>query len=335
MDSEKFSTPPPNDAATAILHTLAFFDILHWPLTLKELHFFLIAGDWSEEVIAAVCARHPAVSRQEGLICLAGREDLFRIRKEHSPLLALRYKRIRRIVPLLRFIPFIREVYLCNNLSFGIATPTGDIDLFIVTEKDHLWLGRFLTTFFLHLLGVRRHHRKITNRFCLSFFVAEDARDLTAMVQKPQDIYLAFWLKGLVPIIITANEKSMLLANKKWLTNYFNITKLSSCNVLPDRSISPLRQTPALQRIQEWVWKTRPGRWLAGKITSLQRQRIQRSSAALDHREGIVATDSMLKFHNEDRRSVLQTAWQNRLLTLEKYDQKTDHRTGIILSKDT
>jgi hypothetical protein len=46
-----------------------------------------------------------------------------------------------------------------------------DIDLFVVTEKNRLWLVRILITIIFSVLMVRKTKTKHKKRFCLSFFV--------------------------------------------------------------------------------------------------------------------------------------------------------------------
>ena len=88
-------------------------------------------------------------------------------------------KKAKKYLPFLRFLPFIRAVAVVNSVSFGSADEKSDIDLFIITKNKHIWTARIFTTFFLHILGVRRHGKKISGRFCLSFFADENNLDLS------------------------------------------------------------------------------------------------------------------------------------------------------------
>jgi len=374
----------------AILATLRFFAIWQHPLNLAELKKFLLKFDLSEKELKTLCNEIPEVLERDGFYTVlsprspAGGSnsptdkegeleggkipDPFTLRQQRKPLLEKRLKKAHRYLPFLRFIPFIRAVYVCNNLSFGIATETGDIDLLIVTEKNHIFLARFLTTIFLHLLGVRRHGQKTTDRFCLSFYVTEDNLDFSPIAlrspTKPaagdqqlstfnfelstiDDIYLAYWTYSLLPIfeihenhpfhkgvgdrtpgvfdetrVESQNDPSsipytpypILSLNAHWLKNYINMVKYQS--VIGDRltviARSEARTTrqshsiyikqPLFQKLQEYLWNTKPGIWLNSKLANFQKNKISQSLSTLFDSSGIIVTDKMLKFHGEDRR---------------------------------
>lgn len=100
----------------------------------------------------------------------------------------------------LRFLPGIRLVAICNSLSMYATDKGSDIDLFIVTKTGRLWLVRLLVTAYFQLLGVRRHGKKVAERFCLSFFVSEAGMDFAPFALE-NDPYLAAWLAHLKPIV--------------------------------------------------------------------------------------------------------------------------------------
>ncbi|MBI2634689.1 hypothetical protein HYW82_03420 [Candidatus Peregrinibacteria bacterium] len=129
------------------------------------------------------------------------------------------WKRVWRYCRFLRFVPFLRMVAVCNNLAFGRVRAASDIDLFIVAREGHLFTVRIFVTAILHIFGVRRHGEKIAGRFCLSFFVDDSALDLSTIAIE-KDIYLAYWVKNLVPIIDDGVYGEFLRKNE-WVDGYF------------------------------------------------------------------------------------------------------------------
>lgn len=97
---------------------------------------------------------------------------------------------------LFKFVPFLRKVYVCNSLSFGLVDEKSDIDLFVVTKNSRLFTARAVLTFILQVFGLRRHGGKVAGRFCLSFFVDESMEDLRGLYVK-DDIYGHFWKEKL------------------------------------------------------------------------------------------------------------------------------------------
>jgi len=104
------------------------------------------------------------------------------------------WKKARRYVRFLQIVPFVRMVSVCNNLAFSKVREGSDIDIFIIAKNGRLFLVRSFVTFLLQILGVRRHGKKISKRFCLSFFIDESVMDLSKIALE-NDIYLAFWIK--------------------------------------------------------------------------------------------------------------------------------------------
>jgi hypothetical protein len=54
------------------------------------------------------------------------------------------------------------------------ASENSDIDLFIITSPDRLWLTRLMVTFIFQVLGKRKTAKKHKDNFCLSFFATTD-----------------------------------------------------------------------------------------------------------------------------------------------------------------
>jgi hypothetical protein len=293
-----------------IIATLSFFSLFDYPLTAEEIQKYCLGCSFDVSTIRRLCSQHPSIVMQDNLYGLIGKEDQFKQRQQQEHIVAKRMQKARRYGKLLRFIPFVRGVFLCNNLSFGIATEGGDIDLFIVSDVKHLWLSRFLVTVFFHVLRVRRHGRKIQNRICLSFFTTEDHLDLSSILIAPQDMYLAYWVLGLKPIVGWRVYHRILQENKKWLTKYYNIVNLQSKWEEETAGAQRYECCGRLQRGQEWLWKTFIGRWGEKKIITFQQCHMQKTYRQLKDKKGIIISEHMLKFHNEDKRSLYQREWK-------------------------
>ncbi len=70
---------------------------------------------------------------------------------------------------LARVIPFIRTVAVTGSVAYGSATKWDDIDLFIVTKRNRLWISALLTLVLVRLnklLILRPPHLSL---FCLSY----------------------------------------------------------------------------------------------------------------------------------------------------------------------
>lgn len=155
---------------TSVFQTLAYFDLFDFPLTLDELEKYLWRGHLTQQEIIYILAHTNKIEGKEGLMFLKDNSRLVNERKKKRVHAKKLWKKTKRYVELLRMIPFIKMVGVCNNLAFNNPDIESDIDLFIIIKKRRIWLTRLMITGLFHILGVRRHGNKIKGRFCLSFF---------------------------------------------------------------------------------------------------------------------------------------------------------------------
>jgi predicted nucleotidyltransferase len=222
-----------------ILSTLRFFDLQEIPLTWLELHRFLLADGVSikahqneqyefvvgENVVNISASVEPAeilaciatecqteLAYVLGYYCLAGREDLCIRRWKNYAFSVFRERRINKFVPILKYFPFIRAVALGGSQALGQPRKFSDIDLFIVVKPGFLWLVRTMVSLYFQILGLRRHGRKIANRFCLNHYVVEKK-----IVDRERNLYKAMEYVRLRPLIYPQGVVEFLQVNAEWI----------------------------------------------------------------------------------------------------------------------
>ncbi len=196
-------------------------------------------------------------------------------------------------LPLLRHIPGVRAVFVCNSVAFGTADQNSDIDILIVTAANRMWVARIFCTLFLQLLGLRRHGNKIAGRFCLSFFVSEAALDFEKIALQPHDPYLAFWVAALFPVFGQGVATKIADQNRAFVLRTIG-AQIRFARALP--AISECNSK--LQNILEVLFGKR---WNIF-FKKIFLPRAMRKKAQLADSSGIILSDVMLKFHNNDRR---------------------------------
>ena len=210
--------------------------------------------------------------------------------------------RARKLSRVFESIPYVKMVAVCNTVAFGHAKRDSDIDLFIVCEKDRLLIGRLLTVIYLHLLGVRRHSKKIAGRFCLSFFIAEDSLSLKEIKCDKDDAYLAYWTATLIPVygFSIFNEFKK---NNEWAFKYVgDISHLIS----PAQSFEDNTKYNGNIKISlsrkfiEFLLKGMLGDWIENRIFNWQKKRFE--ARKFTSSASVIVNKKMLKFHNVDRR---------------------------------
>ncbi|RPI30744.1 MAG: hypothetical protein EHM70_13130, partial [Chloroflexota bacterium] len=73
-----------SDLSTAILQTAAYADVFDYPLTLGEIHRYLIGVRTSKESVEQILLKSPLLSNSGDYYTLPGRESLTNIRRRRE-----------------------------------------------------------------------------------------------------------------------------------------------------------------------------------------------------------------------------------------------------------
>ena len=137
------------------------------------------------------------------------------------------YKKTKKYINYIKWIPWLKMIWIWNSISMNCSTKKSDIDLFIVTSPNKLWFVRITITLIFSILWVRKTKNKHAWRFCLSFFATTNWLNFWDFAIK-NDIYLYFWIIYFKPILDYNNTYKLFLEqNKSWadFSEYKNIIK--------------------------------------------------------------------------------------------------------------
>jgi len=194
-----------------------------------------------------------------------------------------------------RYIPWVLGIAICNSVAMNSAHKNSDIDLFIITKKNRLWTTRISMTLLIILLWQRKTSHNHAWKFCLSFFVSEDSLDFSDIAIK-NDIYLAYWLENLIPIIQRKNIFMRLRGTNKALIQF-------SPKNFRDLGINFVQKNTLLTKFLTLLWDT------CEKILKfIFLRKTKKSFQKLWKPFWVVISDTMLKFHNKDRRKEIRDA---------------------------
>lgn len=160
----------------AILKTLSYADVFDYPLTLTELHKFLIGTKASINDLAKALTEIKEVTQDGQFFFLKKRPKIVQIRQKRFGWSQNKLKIAQKVVKYLKLIPFIKMVAVTGNLAMNNAEQKDDIDLLIVTSQNRLWLTRLLTVFLMELVANRRRPKdqEVEDKICLNMFLAEN-----------------------------------------------------------------------------------------------------------------------------------------------------------------
>jgi hypothetical protein len=181
------------DTKADILTTLAYFDLFHYPVMQKEIHFFLPHRVPSLEFEKALqeLLDNGLIFMWVGFYALCNEEWLVQRRMKGNLLAREMLGTAGKIAALLSRFPYIRGVGVSGSLSKQYADEGSDIDLFIITARNRLWVGRT----FLHLLKKLSFLIGREDWFCMNYFVDEAALEIPE-----KNLYTAIEIVTLIPM---------------------------------------------------------------------------------------------------------------------------------------
>ncbi len=193
---------------------------------------------------------------------------------------------------LLSKIPGIEMIAVVNSLSMYATHEDSDIDLFIITKPGMIYFVRFFSTLILSVCGVWRKGEDITGNFCLSFFITTEAMNLEKIAIE-DDIYLRNWIYYMKPLFVQNTTYDKFIAANNWV------------NIDAEQEKENQKYKIALS-MEKW-WRTGKLYLICNRIIRyFLLPRTERSYAKLWQPEWVIISDSMLKFHDKDRRSEIR-----------------------------
>lgn len=299
-----------------ITATVAYYDVMDFPLTSFEIWKHLLEHDREQPLLRDGVTLYEVwdilhseqlrekVQEKNGLYFLPGRSALVASRIRRDKLSVQKLKRMRRLVGLLSWFPYIRMIGATGSLSMKHGDRGSDWDMFVVLRSGKIWIGRTLLTVFLHVIGKRRHGKKISNRACLNYYVTDDHLEIAT-----KDLYSAHEYRYLIPMLSFGMFQIFELKNR-WIKNYkpnFSLTVLPSTWT---RSAGPLALSvrTGLERLCDQLD-------LEGWLRSWQQKKIERNPMTRLEGSLIEASDRSLVFLPTPRGPKVFEQFKERLRT--------------------
>jgi hypothetical protein len=168
----------------------------------------------------------------------------------------------RKIGRFLSRFPYVRAIGISGSLSKNFADEKSDLDFFVITAANRLWIVRILYS----LLYKIASPAGLKNWFCLNYFI--DELDLEI---NEHNLFTAVELSTLMPLKGAHVFRNFFHSNR-WVCEYIP-------NYTPNYTY--LKDTPPnfLKRLAEWVLNSSFGDRLDDKILSFFKKRFERQTA--------------------------------------------------------
>ena len=296
-----------------ILAALAYFDMFDYPLTQSELYSFLrnscTHAEFSHCLHLLTSENH--IIRFDEFYTLQDNYGLITRRRNGNLKAKQMLKTASRVANLLSHFPFVRGIAVSGSLSKQFADENSDIDFFIITAANKLWIARTLMHCFKKITFLFNRQ----NWFCMNYYVDEEGLEI-----REKNIYTAIEVATLLPLRgISAFEK--FYSHNGWCKTH-----------LPNHGlkVSYLREIdrPFLKRAAEALFNNSIGRILERTFMQITSQRwsLKTKNKRLNKRGCVLGMDANQHFakpHPESFQNKLIARYEKKLYSLfRSYDDK-------------
>lgn len=244
------------------IQCLHYFGIFKYPLNATEVFIFNSVRCSKHEVKEALnrLLDKGVIFEYNSLYMMQDEPSWIDERRVGNRRAAELLRRSAAFVSVISSFPFVKAVAISGSLSKNYASENPDIDYFIITEANRLWIARTLLHLFKKLTFISGHQ----HYFCMNYFIDTEA---LALAQRNQ--YTAIELATLLPAYNHNMVKKLIAKNdwiKKFLPNHqleLNVDCLVDNRKQPMKKfwegvfnlLAPHRLNRALMRITDRKWR--------------------------------------------------------------------------------
>ena len=255
----------------AILKVLSYFDIFHYPLSVEEIICFLNDKTDKYAVTATLeeLLEERRIFKHDDFYSLQNDRSLIVKRKSGNERAQALLKTAIKISSFLFQFPYVRGIGISGSLSKNVANENADIDFFIITKSNRLWIARTMMHLFkkfTFLVG-KQHW------FCMNYFVDEQALKI-----QEQNVFTATEVMTLLPVCGNGTLKKFFDANE-WAQIYFPNYQLCTDSLKKAKSSVIKKFLEAVfdnkfgEKLDDYLMKKTSSRWL--KKEQLQKRNIK------------------------------------------------------------
>ena len=225
-----------NDKETlVILRTLAYYDIFNYPLTEED----ILSNCGLQQLNDCHCKNTLQVLVDSGVVHKMG--DYYGLSKNHQNVTerikgnerAENWKKKARwFSKLIAGFPFVRGIALSGSLSKGVIGKDPDIDYFIITQPNRLWLTRTLLVAFKKIFLLNSY-----KYFCINYFVDTESLEI-----EEKNLFTATEVTTLIP---TYGQKvaNRFYEKNQWIRDYYPNFKNNGTDMIYKPRYQPVKRS--------------------------------------------------------------------------------------------
>lgn len=231
-----------------LLKTLLYFDVFNYPLKFEEIFSNTPLKLTQEKVNDTIkdLISHGLIKSVDGFYMVpSASEDIIQRRLKGNAfaeeMLPKAYKNSQKI----SCFPFISGICISGGLSKNYYDDKSDIDYFVITKPNRLWIARTLFVLYYKTLPIEKR-----KHLCLNYFISE--ADLNI---EDRNVFVATELAYLIPTVNYTSYRTLLEKNN-WYKNHFeNKDRMPITNCMEENN-------PWYKKLIELFFSGKFGNWI-------------------------------------------------------------------------
>lgn len=260
-----------NNYTNDVLKTLLYFDAFNYPITALEIEQYSHFS--SKEIhteLKKLLNKKVIFSFDEFYSISKNKNHIERRRKGNENALKI-FKKATKMSAFISQFPFVEGVFLSGSMSKGYFGKGDDIDYFIITAPNRLWLTRTLLIAYkkVFLLNSKKY-------FCINYLMSTNSLEITE-----KNRFTATEFATLIPMSgngIYCDLKN----NNPWVLDYFpNYTNQNKNSIAIKKNV--------YKRFLEFIFNGKIGKWLDEYFMSITKNRQSRKFKKLQKNDFDIA----------------------------------------------
>ena len=291
-----------------VLLPLLYFEIFRYPLSLEEVAQYKPDEKLSLATVEKTLLELVTkgwVFKIENYYLTQNEPDWVVQRRANNQRAEKYLKKAHFMTRLIRRFPFVRAVLVSGSLSKGVMTADGDIDYFIITQPNRLWVARTTLVLFKKLVLLNSH-----KYFCVNYFIDEQNLEI-----EEQNQFTATEVATLLPLYSSAHYQQFYAANR-WIKKYYPSFPPRTVNGKLSSRHSKLQKS--LEILLRGKWGDRLDRWFMKRTITYWNRKFKR----MDPEQFAVALKSrnyVSKHHPQNFQNKVLKAFAD---SIERFEQK-------------
>ncbi|MGC4022305.1 MAG: hypothetical protein QM734_10325 [Cyclobacteriaceae bacterium] len=266
-----------------VIRSLLYFDIFNYPITTAEIIRFAPVGI-SESIQGTIdnLVAQRKIFRLGEFYSLQDNNFLAERRISGNKLAEEKMTVAKKYAKIISFFPFVRAVMLSGSISKGYMDDKSDIDYFIITEKNRLWISRTLLILFRRIFLFNSH-----KNFCTNYFVDKDNLEI---IEK--NIFTAIEFSTLVQMFDQQATEAFNHSNR-WIKDFLPNEKEKSVELKKDKTFTKTLIEGAISLIVP----DQLNHWLKNRTISYWKKKYGNELSQADFEIAFKSTEGISKSH--------------------------------------